>query len=171
MSYSEPLLNQVRVFFLSIGAGVFICLIYIAVQGAFRIFGKGKRVFYIADGVFCALFAFVSFFFMVLYNNGQVRLHLIFGEAVGFFVFYFSVGRHIEKILLKAAEYVSKGIGFMLLPVRLTGRHFAAGAGEIKEKIAAFLSKSGRSRESEEKKKKKIDFLGKIHLKNKNKSV
>lgn len=171
MSYSEPLLNQVRVFFLSIGVGVFLCLCYVALQGFFRLFGKGDRVYYFADGIFCAAFALVSFFFMVLYNSGQVRLHLVFGEAVGFFVIYFSVGRYIEKLLFRAAEAVRRGVGLALLPVRLVGRHFYSGAVEIKEKISLTASKRRGREKSKEKKTKKFDFLGKIHLKNKNKSV
>lgn len=171
MSYSEPLINQVRVFFLSVGVGVFICLLYIALQSFFRIFSKGDRVYYVADGFFCALSAFVSFFFMVLYNNGQVRLHLVFGEAVGFFVFYLAVGRYVHSLLLKAAEGIRKAVGLVLLPVRLVTRHFIAGLRETGDKIGALIAKKHKSESETEKKVKKFDFLGKIHLKNKNKSV
>ncbi len=171
MSYSEPLVNQIRVFFLSIGVGVVICLLYIAVQSIFRLFGKGNRVYYFADGVFCVLFAFVSFLFMVLYNSGRVRLHLVMGEAVGFFVFYFAVGRYMYALLLKVAELIRKAVGFILLPVRFVWRHFVAGIAEIKEKTARINFKKRDGKESKEKKVKKFNFLGKIHLKNRNKSV
>lgn len=171
MSYSEPLLNQIRVFFLSIGVGAFLCLCYIAVQSLFRLFGKGDRVYYFADGAFCVVFAFISFFFMVLYNSGQVRFHLVFGEAVGFFALYLSVGSYIEKALLKAAESIRRGIGLVLLPVRLVTRHFCSGAAEIRDKIRLTASKRRSGDEGTEKKTKKFHFLFERHLKNKNKSV
>ncbi len=166
MSYSEPLLNQVRIFFLSIGVGVFICLCYVALQSFFRLFGKSNRVYYVADGLFCLIFAFVSFFFMVLYNGGRVRLHLILGEAVGFFVFYFAVGRYIYALLSKVAESIRKAAGFATLPVRSVARHFSNGLKEIKERLAFLTSKKRGEQESKEKKHKKFDFLTKIHLKN-----
>lgn len=171
MSYSEPLVNQIRVFFLSIGVGVFLCLCYIAVQSFFRLFGKGNRVYCFADGIFCVIFAFVSFFFMVLYNSGRVRLHLILGECVGFFVFYFAVGRYMHSLLDKGAEGARKAVGFALLPVRLVARHFAIGIAEMRSKTASVIAKKREGKPEKEKKKKKIDFLSKIHLKNKNKSV
>ena len=171
MSYSEPLSNQIRVFFLSVGVGVFICLLYIAVQSLFALFGKSNRVYYFADGVFSVLFAFVSFFFMVLYNSGRVRLHLILGEALGFFVFYFSVGRYLHSALERLTETIRKTVGIILLPVRSVLRHFLNGMGEIRDRFILLRHKKVEGSEAEEKKVKKFKFLGKIHLKNRNKSV
>ena len=111
MTYSEPLINQVRIFVLSIGVGVPICLLYILVQSAVAFLGERKWVIYISDILFSAVSAFISFFFMVFYNNGRVRLHLIIGEAFGFFVFYFAVGKYLlafcRKCLFKNIHNVS----------------------------------------------------------------
>ena len=86
MTYSEPLINQVRVFLLSIGVGVPLCFLYILMQSIVAFLGERKWVIYTSDIIFSAVSAFISFFFMVFYNNGRVRLHLIIGEALGFFV-------------------------------------------------------------------------------------
>ena len=171
MSYSEPLINQIRVFFLSIGVGAVLCLVYIGVQSFFRLFGKSNRVYYLADGIFCVLFAFISFFFMVLYNSGRVRLHLVLGEAIGFFVFYFAAGKYLQMLLLRLTDVIRKTVGFALMPVRSVCRHFAVGMKEIKTNITVNVSKNKSKEKTEEKNKKKFNFLGKIHLKNKNKSV
>ena len=171
MSYSEPLSNQIRVFFLSVGVGVFICLLYIAVQSLFALFGKSNRVYYFADGVFSVLFAFVSFFFMVLYNSGRVRLHLILGEALGFFVFYFSVGKYLHSALERLTVLIRKTVGIILLPVRSVLRHFIIGMREIRDSLVRLKDKKPDGEKTEEKKAKKFKILGKIHLKNRNKSV
>ena len=171
MSYSEPLINQIRVFFLSIGVGAVLCLVYIGVQSFFRLFGKSNRVYYLADGIFCVLFAFISFFFMVLYNSGRVRLHLVLGEAIGFFVFYFAAGKYLQMLLLRLTDVIRKTVGFALMPVRSVCRHFAVGMKEIKTNITVKVSKNKSKEKTEEKNKKKFNFLGEIHLKNKNKSV
>ena len=89
MSYSEPLLNQPWVLLLAVGVGVLLCIIYIVLQSICCLAGEGQLVCCFADGIFCVAFMLVSFFFMVIYAGGRVRLHLILGEAAGFFLFYF----------------------------------------------------------------------------------
>lgn len=130
MSYSEPLINQVRVFLLSVGMGVPLCLVYIVVQGLFRSISSKRWSVFSCDAVFCMISTFVSFFFMVFYNNGRVRLHLIFGEALGFFVFYRTLGRYLLSAVLKTADLIHLSASFVLYPVRRVGLSFVNGISE-----------------------------------------
>lgn len=175
MSYSEPLINQPRVLFLSIGVGVVICMLYIIIQSFSKILGQSKPVIYFADITFCVLFTLVSFFFMVLYNNGRVRLHLIMGEVAGFFLFYFSVGKYIYALLVRTAEFIRKAGSLFLKPYVIIGRSFASGVRDmgydVNRKIRALKKDKADNGNSAEKNKKKFKFIGKIHLKNPDKSV
>jgi len=72
-----------------------VCLIYIGIQSLFRALSGKDRFIFAADILFSVIAALISFFFMVFYNNGRVRLHLIMGEALGFFVFMRTVGKHL----------------------------------------------------------------------------
>ena len=167
MSYSEPLINQPRVLLLSVGVGAMLCVLYIVIQSICRLSGEGRFSYYLADGLFCTAFALISFFFMVLYNNGRVRLHLILGEGAGFFAFYFSVGRYLYSL--------------SLVPVRIIRRFVTFFAGLfhlLKQKISPkkplkirFFKKVKADTPELEKKKKKFNLFGKIHLKNPYKSV
>lgn len=175
MSYSEPLINQPRVLFFSIGVGVLLCFFYILVQGLARLFGEGRFSYYIADGLFCVIFALISFFFMVLYNNGRVRLHLILGEGAGFFLFYFSAGKYLYALFEKGIKLFRKALLIFFKPYAIVFASFLGGMRDLKQnfgrKVHSLKEKDKSEAESEQKKKKKINIFGKIHLKNPDKSV
>ena len=155
-----------------------VCLIYIAVHSGVRLlFGKDRGIFF-ADIVFCVITAVVSFFFMVFYNDGQVRLHLILGEAFGFFVFMRSVGKHLLKGLLSVAQLLHNIAVRLLYPFLRVGRAFLGIFRLAREKIRLIIRKKSAdgSPVSEKEKKVKINskkfyFIGKILLKIQNKSV
>lgn len=168
MSYSEPLINQIRVFFLSVGVGVPLCIAYNILQGIAEFLGKKRWAIYLTDALFCVIAAFISFFFMVLYNSGRVRLHLVFGEAVGFFAFYLSAGRPLQKLLQRLGEMFGKGVLLLLYPFRRVARAFV----NLRLPVKACCAASGESEQPGElsepvKKKsgKKINFLAKCTCK------
>ena len=175
MSYSEPLINQPRQLLLSVGAGVLLCVFYVLLQGLCRALGEGKLSYYLADGIFSVVFCLVSFFFMVLYCGGRVRFHLILGEAAGFFLFYFSAGRYLYRILKRGAEFLKRIVELLFKPYAIIFKSFIKGMRNLKSKIFSvkfiFFKKRKAETESMEKKKKKINLFGKIHLKNPDKSV
>lgn len=182
MNFSEPLFNQIRVFLLSVGVGVPLCVFYVVEQSLFRVFGKSRKLVFAADILFCFFSAFVSFFFMVFYNSGRVRLHLISGEVLGFFVFYFTVGKYLLIFFTSVAEKLNRSVALIMFPFVRVGKAFVNGikafAHFIKEKRAAAAgdgdkngNQDGNKTEKNFFKQKKFDFISKIHLKNKNKSV
>lgn len=182
MSYSEPLINQVRVFLLSVGVGVPLCILYVLMQSVVAFFGKRRWAIYSADILFSAFGAFVSFFFMVFYNNGRVRLHLVIGEAVGFFVFYFAVGKYLMRFCERVATFLSRVTGFLLYPFFRVARAFGNIYYLVKDGFRRFFTslkslrdkknkKETCEKEKVEKERKKFNFIGKSHLKNPDKSV
>lgn len=172
MSYSEPLINQPRHLFMSIGVGVLLCFIYVLLQGTGRILGEGRLSYYIADGIFCGIFALVSFFFMVIYCGGRVRLHLILGEAAGFFLFYFSVGKYIYEALKSCSNILQRMLVTFFKPYVFIFSSFKNGFKDLVKRISAENSRhSEKEGNSYEKKKKKFNLFDKIHLQNPDKSV
>ncbi len=171
MSYSQPLINQPRILFFSIGVGVLLGIFYVVLQGMFRLLGEGKLSYYLSDAIFVVVFTLVSFFFMVLYNEGRVRLHLIIGEGVGFFLIYFSVGRYIYSALAK----LSGAARLLLKPYIFIFNSFTRGMGALFgrffDKMSSFGKEKGKLTENEQKRIKKFNLFGKIHLKNQDKSV
>ena len=171
MSYSQPLINQPKILFLSIGLGMLLGLFYAVLQGLFRFLGQGRLSYYSADIIFVIVFTLVSFFFMVLYNEGRVRLHLIIGEGVGFFSFYFSAGRYIYKALAR----LSTAAGILLKPYVIIFNSFSGGMRRLLSALSRKISSIGKIKtdkeEDDEKRFKNFNLFGKIHLKNQDKSV
>ncbi len=118
MTYTEPLANQISHFLDSVGMGFFLCTLYIAVKVIFRVFGKGKISVMLSDGIFCIFTAFISFFYMVMENNGTVRLNLALGQLLGGVLLYFSLGRLIMKILYLIADAINGVLRSVTYPLR-----------------------------------------------------
>ncbi|MBQ8503646.1 MAG: spore cortex biosynthesis protein YabQ [Clostridia bacterium] len=119
MIYSEPLFNQVSRFITSIGFGFVICILYLAVVFMRMLVSDRKWAIIAQDIIFGITATVMSFFFMVLYNNGEVRWNLVFGEFIGAGVLYFTVGRYALSFLKKAAGIIRKITGLVLMPVVL----------------------------------------------------
>lgn len=182
MSYSEPLVNQIKIFLLSVGVGVLIFFAYAGVQCFFRFLSSKKGSIFFADIFFSIIAVLISFFFMVFYNNGRVRLHLIFGEALGYFVFYRCAGKYLLGLLSDLAQKLNRVVCFILYPFVRVGRAFVNSADEIRKFFDLLKNKNSITKkkkessgeENNEKVKynmKKFDLIRKIHLKNQNKSV
>jgi len=161
-----------------VGVGVPVCLIYIGIQSLFRALSGKDRFIFAADILFSVIAALISFFFMVFYNNGRVRLHLIMGEALGFFVFMRTVGKHLLALCFPAADTARKVLGKMLYPFVRVGSAFVnifRNAGDFVRRMIRKRSSKGISVEEIDKKTpdkaKKINFISKILLKIQNKSV
>ncbi len=167
MNYSEPLINQVTVFFKAVGCGVILGILYDVISFIRMIFGERKSVYVFFDTTFFLVSAVISFFFMVLYNSGQVRFNLMLAELFGGMAFHFSFGRYIVKNLSAHIGRVRKIISFLTRPLFnvakkiwgfLKSRMSKFSGGLFKEKNIPVFSK-------------KLCNIRKILLKNKNKSV
>ena len=101
MSYSEPLVNQFYRFVMSLGLGVITALIYEIISCAFLILSNSKKSIFIRDILFSVIFTVISFFFMLVYNEGEIRFNLIFGQLLGLLAFHITFGKNIQKPFLK----------------------------------------------------------------------
>ena len=159
MNYSEPLINQLSSFLSSVGFGFVICLLYMTVKAVFRLIGNKKRSVMAGDAVFSFIAANVSFFFMMINNDGLVRLNLIIGQGIGAAVMYFSFGRFVMKYIYGLCDVIRGIIANLLYPVRVYIRAFYNTAKKI-------LSKNKEKSKTD---KRKIKNIAKILLKSENK--
>lgn len=104
MSYSEPLINQIYRFVLSVGFGVIMSVFYEVVSCVFLIISNSKKSVFIRDILFSVVFTVMSFFFMLVYNEGEIRVNLIFGQLLGLAVFHITFGKILQLPFLKFAE-------------------------------------------------------------------
>lgn len=167
MNYSEPLINQVTVFFRSVGAGIILGIIYDLLCFVRTVLGEKKSIYVTFDIIFAITASVVSFFFMVLYNTGQVRFNLMVGELLGGLAFHLSIGRYFLGSTRKYVLMIKRAVSFLFSPLR-----------KIRLKaVSYFKNKASKRKEKKQVKKnvkktgKKFINIRKSPLKNKNKSV
>ncbi len=175
MTYSEPLFNQISRFVTSIGFGFFLCILYVAVVFLRMCISEKRWAIILQDLIFSFLATIISFFFMVLYNNGEVRLNLVTGQLIGGLVLYFTVGKYILLLLEKCAFVVRKILAMLLLPLKLYLKAFPSFFKSIIIKIRVKKPKAKGKPGKKEKSGRKTDVkrknIPKTPLKNQNKSV
>lgn len=116
MNYSEPLISQVSIFFRAAGCGIILGILYDAISLVRMLFGERKGVYVFFDTLYFLVAAVISFFFMVLYNSGQVRLNLMLAEGAGAIAFHFSLGRYILQGFASELVRIKKILSFVAVP-------------------------------------------------------
>ncbi len=167
MNYSEPLISQVVIFCRAIGCGVLLGVLYDTVSFVRMLFGEKKSVYVFFDTVYFLVASLVSFFFMVLYNSGQVRLNLMIAELFGGVAFHLSLGKYILGRCYIQLNRIRKILSFLSRPFTKTAVKIYG----FSENIFPKFTKKASTEKNKEKNTKKICNIGKILLKNKNKSV
>jgi len=119
MTYTEPLFNQISRFVTSVGFGFIICILYFVLFFIRKAISDKKCAVIIQDIIFGVTATVMSFFYMVIYNNGEVRFNLLIGEITGAVVLYFTVGKYIIIFLEKTAAVIRKIVESILLPLNL----------------------------------------------------
>jgi len=102
--------EQAIVFLNSLCFGVALGVIY----DLFRIirvaFPMGKIIVFIEDLLFLISAGLFSFIFILTVNSGRIRIFLLIAAAIGFILYYFTIG----KLILKSAQSIIKIIKFIL---------------------------------------------------------
>jgi len=106
MEYIISLSSQTKGFLFSIGFGVIIGVLYDLLR-VIRLTLTKKRFFIlIFDIVFVLTAAVLSFLFFLTVAYGEVRLYIIFGELLGFLIYYFSFGVVAVRFCEKTADKI-----------------------------------------------------------------
>ncbi len=162
MTYAEPLSNQVLMFIRSIGPGVIIGILYDVIFSFFRAISHKRFMIITADLIFSITATLISFFYMVIYNSGTVRLNIIAAQFIGAVAFHLTMGKYVAKVTEFVAKIIGKIITLIFSPFVFVSRKLTSKLSIIREKIKP----KRKTYPKEEVKKKKIMNILKIHLKN-----
>lgn len=106
--YGISLAVQTKNFLLSLGLGFIMGIFYDAFR-IIRLCISSKKFFVIIfDVLYCILFCFTFFIFLLTVNEGQFRFYLLLGSGVGFSVYYFSLGAIIFSFSRFLTEFIKK---------------------------------------------------------------
>ncbi len=91
--------QQTYVFLMCIGFGFVVGIFYHLLRFIRKAFFTFKAAVLIQDILFCVISAFSVFCFLLCCNDGQIRLFVLCGLALGLFVYYVSFGFFVSKFL------------------------------------------------------------------------
>ncbi len=104
--YSFQQSEQLKLFLLSLGAGFFLGIIYDILRTVRLSFTRSKAAIFIFDILYFLIFGLFTFLFILAVNKGEIRFYLLFGEALGAVIYYFSFGIAAIKI----SDKIVKGV-------------------------------------------------------------
>lgn len=122
MRYTVPLSDQILMFISSVGPGVIIGLLYDVVTSFFGRLGKNTALTIAGDLLFGVTATLISFFYMVIYNSGTVRLNIIIAQLVGAIAFHITMGKYVAKIVGFLSMAIGKAVAVLGLPLRFVAR-------------------------------------------------
>lgn len=136
MSYTEPLFNQISRFLMSMGFGFVLCIIYLIFSFLRMLCGEKRWMYILYDTLFGITATVLSFFFMLIYNNGQVRLNLVVGQLIGGAVLYFTLGRRLIKPMTALSKLVRGVLKIVLMPLKLYIESFPAFFRRLRDRMS-----------------------------------
>lgn len=113
--------NQMLMFFQSCLLGIGLGLLY----DVFRIIRIAVKtnsiIIFIEDIIYFIIVAVITFIFMIIQTEGQMRVFILFGELIGAILYYFTFGFVIIRVANKIIKFVkmifSKLFKYFILPI------------------------------------------------------
>ncbi len=143
MEYIQGISTQVVLFFLSLGFGFLLGVLYDVFRTFRMIFSDAKGYVFVMDFLYFAVCGILSFFFMLVTDEGRLRLYTVSGEILGWMIYYFSFGTVAMKISVPVAALLRR---IFLMPAKLLTFFFAK-IKNIFSKISVFSTKKHEKNE------------------------
>ncbi len=90
--------EQVHIFLMAILCGAIMGIINEPFRFLRYMGINDKLSVFIQDIVFMSVIAFISFFFALCYNKGELRFFILLGEFIGFLIFRYTIGLITGKL-------------------------------------------------------------------------
>lgn len=117
MRYTVPLSDQILMFISSVGPGVIIGLLYDVVTSFFARISENTALTIAGDLLFGVSATMISFFYMVIYNSGTVRLNIIIAQLIGAVAFHMTMGKYVAKAVGFVSMVVGKAVAVFGFPL------------------------------------------------------
>lgn len=157
MTYLVDMPQQLRTFAYAVGFGFCIGVLY----DVFRLIrllvcGGKNKAFLVSDILFALVAAFLTFLFALTLLNGGIRGYVLFGELLGFLIYYISFGTFVVRVTDKIAAALRRAFQTAF---RVIAKPFRALYAAIRRIYAKIVQKAQKRARISVKK-------SKIHLKN-----
>lgn len=116
--YSLSLASQTKGFLFSLGFGFMMGMLYDVFRLMRVSISRGKKLQIIFDITYFILLAFLTFIFFITINEGEIRIYLLLGEAIGIAVYSLSLGTIVFAFGEKWIGYIRSSLAFLLVPFK-----------------------------------------------------
>ena len=100
------LADQITSFLLSLPLGIILSVAFFTLEALNIANGNSKIRIWISDILYFAAAGFVTFCYLLLRSNGEVRGYILVGEGIGFLIFKALFSKYYVKILLWIIGFV-----------------------------------------------------------------
>jgi len=142
MEYIVSLSSQTKNFLFSLGFGVLIGVLYDVLRVIRMSISQSKKALYITDFIFVFVSSVATFLFCLTVTDGQLRFYVLFGEALGFFIYYFSFGVIAVKFSARTVEKIKAFFKKIFRFISAPFRKIFAGVSSFAKKASAKSRKS-----------------------------
>lgn len=109
------LTSQLQGFVISVAAGVFLGAYYDIFRIFRTVFQSERRAVFFQDLFYMLTAAFITFLLALGVNYGEVRFYILAGEAIGWCLYYLTVGMVTYRVFRFVAGIVRK---FIIIPIK-----------------------------------------------------
>lgn len=111
--------DQVQIFWYSFILGLFLGVIY-DVFRIFRLaFNSKKWGIFFQDILYFVIISLITFFFGIIFNNGEIRYYILTGQFIGWIAYYISIGKIVYKYSKSFLKFVNKLFSFLFYPLKV----------------------------------------------------
>ena len=137
MEYIQGLPAQTELFLLSLGFGFLLGILYDVFRTLRMMIGSSDKLIFAADLLYFLICGVLSFFFLLVTDEGRLRFYTVLGEALGWMIYYFSLGTVAMKVSAAAVRTAKRLMSFVFKPIKFVIRKIMM----FFKKIADFIKK------------------------------
>ena len=145
MDYIQGLSSQTEIFLFSLGFGFLLGILYDIFRTLRLIISDSSFFTVFADVTYFLVCTFLIFCFDLVVDSGKIRLYVLFGDLLGWLIYYFSFGEISIKLSNKIVSSVKRFSGAVSAPVlkfgKIIKRKFRKSASFSKKIIRKFNKK------------------------------
>ena len=109
------MLNQAYVFLIFILTGFILGILFDVFRILRRSFKTTDFITYIEDVIFWILTGLITLYSLFKFNNGEIRLYIFFGMALGIALYMLTFSKIFVKLSVNIILFVKKIINFIIL--------------------------------------------------------
>lgn len=115
---NELLQSQISILLIFCLTGLCIGLLFDFFRIQRKLFKTHDFITYIQDILFWIISGIILIFVIMKYTNGEIRIYMILGIIIGFFIYFCLISKYIIKIFVSFFSFLLKIVGIFFLPIK-----------------------------------------------------